>query len=200
MASSAEREMRDALVAWFHANEPKARIVHELNVSGQGSNRADLGVVFSDTLFLIEIKSERDKLTRLKDQFDAFIKVSHGVVIAAHECHFDGDGLKGCDWMRWSHRDHLWRYPAPAAGWDLKRYANYGEPHALVFLHMLWVAELREECERHGIIAGGGQQWQLAHALTLGLTGRQIREAVCRQLRKRAFAEADAPLVDQIAA
>lgn len=199
MASSAEREIRDALVNWFHTNEPRARVVHELNVAGQGSNRADLGIILPDTLFLVEIKSERDKLTRLKDQFDAFMKCSHGVIIAAHERHFDGDELRGCDWMRWSHKDHIWRYPG-AERWDLHRYKAYIEPHAVMFLEMLWAEELSAELVRHGLMAGGSQRWQMIHAMTLGMTGKQIREAVCRQLRQRAFAEADPPIVERIAA
>ena len=199
MSSAAEREMRDALVAWFHTNEPKARVVHELNVAGQGSNRADLGIIFPDTLFLVEIKSKKDSLKRLKDQFDAFTKCSHGVIIAAHECHFDGNDLKGCDWMRWSHKDHIWRYPG-ADKWDLHRYKAYAEPHAVMFLEMLWAEELSAEIVRHGLMAGGPQRWQMIHALTLGLTGKQIREAVCRQLRQRTFAEADAPIIERIAA
>jgi hypothetical protein len=202
MASSAEREIRDAIVQWAHTNEPLARVVHELNVAGTGSNRADLALVFPDILVLVEIKSERDTLKRLRDQFDAFTACSHALVIAAHECHFEGDSLKGCDWMTYSHRDHLWRYPVPSIGWDLDRYRVRREPGAHPFLELLWTSELTEEMERHRLFTGTGSsaRWHMIHTMTLGLTGRQIREAVCRQLRKRAFAEADAPIVAQLAA
>lgn len=67
MASVAEREIRDAVVEWWHRAAPQARVVHELPLSSlSGQGRADLGVIFPDQIVLVEIKSERDKLTRLK--------------------------------------------------------------------------------------------------------------------------------------
>lgn len=41
--SSDEQEIRDFVVAKLRQLMPSARIVHELNVSGQGSNRLDAG-------------------------------------------------------------------------------------------------------------------------------------------------------------
>ncbi len=192
--SSAEWEIRDALVSSFHENEPNARIVHELNVAGTGSNRADLGIVFPDTLVLIEIKSAKDTLSRLEPQFEAFQKCSHMVLIVAYEKHFNEQNhLKDCEWMRWSHREHVWKYPAKA--WTFPRYKAFVEPHAYAFLDMLWAEELKDALEYHQLgWPKGAPRWELIRDLTLKLTGKQVRETVCRQLRQREFAEADAPI------
>lgn len=193
--SSAEWEIRDSLVSFFHENEPRARIVHELNVAGTGSNRADLGIVFPDMLVLIEIKSAKDTLKRLEQQFEAFQRCSHFTLVAAHDVHFNEQNeLKGCEWMRWSHREHVWRYPG-AEKWSFPRYKQFIEPHAYAFMDMLWAEELRAEIDRHGFgLRTGANRWEMIRDLQLKLTGKQIREAVCRQLRQRQFAEADAPI------
>ena len=163
-----------------------------MNVSGTGSNRADLGIVFPDLVVLVEIKSAKDKLTRLEAQFEAFSRCCHTVIIAAHEKHFDSSGqLVDCPWMRWSHREHLWRYPG-VESWEFQRYKAFAEPHAHAFLEMLWAEELKAELDRHRIgFRSDAARWELIRDLTLKLTGKQIREAVCRRLRSRQFAEAD---------
>lgn len=65
------------------------------------------------------------------------------------------------------------------------------EPHDLPFLDLLWAAELQAEIEHHGLgMRNGANRWEMTRDLTLNLTGKQIREAVCRQLRGRVMAEA----------
>lgn len=194
--SSSERQIRQTVVDYFHRVEPSARIVHEVNVAGQGTNRADLGVVLPDYLLLIEIKSEKDVLTRLEAQFTAFARCAHEVLIVAHEKHFNEDGLKGQPWMGWSHKEHLWRYPEPEAGdyrWRFNRYRRHLQPHSAAMLNMLWSEELANVCALHGI-ARHTRQWEMCRDLQLMLTGDELRKAVCRQLRARPFAEADAPI------
>lgn len=160
MASGAEREIRDALVDWWHKNEPRARIVHELPLSGfSAEGRADMAAVFTDTLVLIEIKSEKDKLTRLEKQFNAMASRSHNFFIVAHEkwfCERDySPALIGQEWMRSAHKDHLWRYPATdqrGARWEFNRYVAPLRPHPSHLLDMLWANELRAAYTKAGAV------------------------------------------------
>lgn len=83
--SSAEVEIRDAVVARFRALMPDARIVHELNMDGTGSNRADLVAIQETRITICEIKSARDKTLRLAAQLHAFGPCCHTLIVAAHE-------------------------------------------------------------------------------------------------------------------
>src|SRR5690606_41993771 len=82
--SSAEVEIRDAVVTRMRELWPDARIIHEMNVE-HGSSRADVVAVQPDRLWICEIKSERDKLDRLAGQIKDFAPCCHGMIIAAHE-------------------------------------------------------------------------------------------------------------------
>jgi hypothetical protein len=193
MASAAEREIRDAVVDWWHKNEPQGRVVHELPLSSfSGKGRADLGIIFPDAVVLVEIKSERDKLDRLATQFDEMSKRSHAFQIVAHEKWFDEEGgLKDQTWMKWSHKEHLWRYPSPK--WTFERYRLPLRPSNWLLLDLLWADELRACYPRAGIAASqrGMNMHQMTYDLHEKLTGRQITRVVCAALRARAFSEAD---------
>lgn len=217
MRSSSEQEIREAVVGRLRELMPDARIVHELNVAGQGSNRIDVAAVTRQSIVGIEIKSEKDTLKRLADQWSAFSDCCHYVAIAAHEKHF-------CDWRdprwredvpaerrlnhpefvdNWSRRSRIWRYPRPEReqhGWaqpwvfcpvrDCRR-----QPKASAMLEMLWAEELRAECIRHGIAASSrATRPYMITEMVWNMTGREVCEAVCRQLRSRSFAEADEPM------
>lgn len=195
--SSSERAIRTAVVDYFHRAEPKARVVHELNVAGQGTNRADLGIVLPDYLILVEIKSEKDVLKRLEKQFREFARCAHEVLIVAHDKHFDGDGLKAQPWIGWSHKEHIWRYPEPTTGdfrWRFNRYRPHIQPHSYAMLDMLWAEELTTVCGLHGV-GVSTRRWEMIRDLQLMLTGDEVRKAVCQQLRSRHFAEADDPIL-----
>lgn len=199
MASSAEREIRDALVKFWHEKEPQGRIIHELPLDGfSSSGRADLAVVFPDAIVLQEIKSERDKLTRLKKQFFAMSTRCHRWHIVCHEKWFNDDGsVKDQEWAKYSHREHFWRYP-DSSSWKFDRYRDLeGEPNHYQLLDYLWADELREIYSRHfpNISTSGLQRWALRGDLCGRLTGRQVVQEVCSVLRKRNFAEADAPIL-----
>ena len=197
MASSAEREIRDDAVAWFHHNEPRGRVVHELPLSGFSANgRADLGIIFPDTIVLIEIKSERDKLTLLEKQFLEMSKRCHDLKIICHEKWFESDGgLKAQSWINWSHKEHLWTYP-DQSGWIFERYKLKMTPNPYLLLNMLHVSELRDCYRITNTMASSPKLVQHGLQLDLAdkLTGRQIRNAVCACLRARKFAEADSPI------
>lgn len=197
VASSAEREIRDAGVAWWHKHEPRARIIHELPLNGfSEAGRVDLAAVFPDCIVTMEIKSERDKLSRLEKQFTEMSRRSHDWKIIAHDKWWDGeDGLKGQDWMKWSHREHLWGYPDQSR-WSFDRYRTdrvVGTQTLLAYLH---VAELRACYEHAGVMASSPRlnQYAMINDLYHKLTGRQIVRAVCAMLRAREFAEADDPI------
>ena len=196
MASTAEREIRDAVVDWFHRNEPRGRVVHELPLSAfSGAGRADLGIIFPGSIVLIEIKSERDKLSRLEKQWGEMAKRCHDMRIVCHDKWFEPDGgLKDQSWMGWAHKDHLWRYPSP--DWKFDRYIEKFRPGSWHLLDFLWADELRDCYKLAGVMASSPSL--AMHGMTRDLheklTGRQIREAVCQCLRARKFSEADDPI------
>ena len=67
MSSAAEERIRLKAETAMRAAFPEARIIHELMVL-QGGCRIDLAAVEPDRLILVEVKSERDVLTRLERQ------------------------------------------------------------------------------------------------------------------------------------
>lgn len=68
--SVAEERIREKVEAALRRRRPDARIIHEL-VLRQGAERIDLAAVWDDGMILAEIKSERDKLSRLQAQLKA---------------------------------------------------------------------------------------------------------------------------------
>ncbi|HEY0920616.1 hypothetical protein [Devosia sp.] len=91
--SSAEVEIRDAVVARLRELRPDARIVHELNVD-EGMNRVDVAAIGRDRIVFVEIKSERDKPHRLARQLHAFGPCCHALILAAHEKWFASPGTE----------------------------------------------------------------------------------------------------------
>lgn len=219
MVSQAERDIRDAVVARLRLLRPSARIIHELNVSGSGSNRIDVAAVTPIAIFGVEIKSERDTLDRLTEQWPAFTACCHVAIVAAHERHFREyrhehlrDDLPGELYLDHPlffkigrERDRVWRYPEPELDrWNrgpwhipIRDDLDARQPGAWSLLSMLWADELREECARHGLPAGRRVAMpKLITSMVWHMTGREIAEAVCRRLRSREFAAADPPMTD----
>lgn len=221
MTSSDEREIRDAVAARLRELVPSARIVHELNVCGTGSNRIDVAAVAPELIVAVEIKSRKDKLDRLAEQWPAFNACCHHVVVAAHEKHFVAhpeinahirDDLPRELTLNhplfvkqrfWGHK--VWRYPRPEKGefgrepswmfsthWDRVRGRRADQPRAAAMLDMLWAEELRYECARHRLDSGSRRtRPDMIADMVWMMTGREICQAVCRQIRARVFAEAD---------
>lgn len=108
--SVAEERIRAKVEAALRREFPDARIVHELNMS-QGGIRLDLAAVRPDGITLVEIKSERDVLKRLRDQITAARRVTGDVrvyaaekhragLVNAHRHHLaDADGKTIYDWV-----------------------------------------------------------------------------------------------------
>lgn len=65
--SEAEREVREAVVARLRLIRPDARIINEINASAFG-NRIDVMAVSRTEIISVEIKSKKDKLSRLPKQ------------------------------------------------------------------------------------------------------------------------------------
>lgn len=223
-----EQEIRNAVVSRLRQLMPGARIVHELNVAGQGTNRIDVAAIGTEHIVAVEIKSRKDVLKRLEEQWKAFNEVCHFVIVAAHEKHFADFREKYWSddhpperrlnhplfFDKWAHVFHVWQYPMPpeearsryrpdGTSWTFERLHHLDKiPRATSMLEMLWAAELQAECRRHLISCSQrSTRGVMVRDLAWNLTGKEITHAVCRQLRQRAFAEADAPIYpDQPAA
>lgn len=207
--SAAEREIRDYAAARLRQMMPEARIIHELVVGGC---RADLAAVQPDRVTLVEIKSEKDTLKRLPEQVRQFERAAHGVIVIAHERWFNttpynnGNGrfVPGTDLQAGSGINAVWAYPEladrPSYGtWSLQRFwSAQPEPHAARLLELCWKDELLAECKRHRIAATSRTNMTtMIRDMALLMTGREIAQAVCRQLRMRRFPEADEPIYEE---
>lgn len=206
--SEAEREIREAVVAKLRRALPQARIIHELNVAGQGSRRIDLAAVTRDMIYGVEIKSEKDTLARLKGQMKAFQACCHHVIVVAHKKFFcDKPYDNGQPRFVWPHEPHisnLWCYPEPPqdATWGTGSQYRWSvptpriyQPYARYILHMLWADELTDVAARLRIgIAPRANMGVKIDQIAYHTTGKEIAEAVCHQLRTRQFAEADEPI------
>lgn len=210
MGSPAEREMRDEVANHLRRELPGYRIVHEL-VMGYTA-RADLVAIGRDRIIAVELKSSRDTLKRAEKQVVAFRALSHATVLVLDQKFFDRrpyrNGEARCAAPSVAGRPEIWHYPRPAP--DADYYGGAGmyqwivprppagpqrQPCAFDFLGLLWRSELVAEAERHGIAAPRNLNMsKITAAMVWQMTGREIAEAVCRQLRARRFPEADPPL------
>lgn len=208
--SADEQEIRDEVVGFCHKTLPGYRIIHELNTNGQGSRRADVAAVGTHEIVIFEIKSKKDTLTRLREQWDAFDACAHHTHVVAHRKWFSEREprpgrlvLDPHEKLKFLRIGKLWIYPQPEERygqyrWELDRYGRGFQPRASCLLSLLWRDELAEECARHSIVAGRRATiTSMIQEMCWLLKGREIAELVCRQLRARPFAEADEPIVDE---
>lgn len=210
--SQAERDIRDAVVDHLRASLPGARIVHELVV---GQCRADIAAIEPECLTLVEIKSKKDTLDRLKRQVEEFEPACHRFIVVADQRWFEefdyrngqGRGYRPGDGLDCVPIGSAWRWPKAERGqflydwgWQLPRRTEW-EPHAAKLLALLWKYELIAEAGKHGVAANTRSTiGTLIRDMTWMMTGREIAHAVCRQLRARHFPEADAPILESKAA
>lgn len=220
-----EQAIRIDVVARLRELLPDPRIVHELNVAGQGTNRIDVAAITTDVIVGVEIKSQKDTLKRLDAQWAAFSKCCHLVIVAAHEKHFtpyrspgwrddappDIDLNHPLFFGKFRTRERAWRFPRPEGlvnehgqrrdngeRWffDLWRDILPKVPlHSGSLLEMLWASELQAECRRHRLsVSSRSTRYMMIREMALLMNGKEIAQAVCRQLRARTFAEADPPI------
>lgn len=197
--SSAEGEIRAAVVDRLREMMPGCRIIHEINAASFG-NRIDVLAVGEKSLAAVEIKSAKDKLDRLPDQIKAMSLVTPHVYAALHEKFLDREtamiyppkeargaitwafprvdrpGHVECS-LDWRQRD-AWRKPIATL-----------PPGALL---MLWGEELRAICSGLGV--KGCSKFTMEEAadhIRWRMKGEQIATAVCNVLRARRCVEAD---------
>lgn len=178
--SEAEERIRVKAEAALREVWPSARIIHEL-VLRQGGCRIDLAAVTPDRLIAVEIKSERDVLTRLKEQAVQAREVSDAFCVVLAEKH----------WRKAWEEHHVSILEAAKEDeivLHLQRQqrtvlsATCNSPARLA---MLWADELRW-------IAGakGARQFCIT-AASDSKTGSEVRRSVCAALRARPFPRAD---------
>jgi hypothetical protein len=183
--SSAEAEVREAVVARLRQIRPEARIMHEVNASSFG-NRIDVLAVSRAEIIAVEIKSERDKLDRLKDQVAAMRGCAQHVIAAVH----NKFGLTAVKEATQWHATH-WFFPADNKDWTEPRPAiSTPLPHGA--LDMLWREELLEMCGRFGVcVPKRPTMGAMLPALRWTLSGRDLTLGICAALRARQCVEAD---------
>ncbi len=201
--SDDELAIRTATVARIRELLPQARVIHELNVE-QGTVRADLAAVTADKLYLFELKSRRDTLSRLPQQLRHFHPVCHGLIVVADEKWCGAAtkaGYPNCDASAviqfHASKAALWQWPEPEGRyrreWSLPISETVPWPHRM--LRLLWTEELRIAAGQLRISADRRSPgYKLAKLIAAQATGADIEKAVCRALRARPFAEADAPI------
>ena len=91
-----DADMRPVLEEWLNARVG-GLTVHELGIL-RGSSRADLAVVASEALLLVEIKSEHDSLTRLPGQVEAYSAVADLAMLAVAPAHVARARALAPDW------------------------------------------------------------------------------------------------------
>lgn len=206
--SAAEAEVRDAVVTRLRDIMPDARIIHEINACGFG-NRIDVLAVGPTKIMAVEIKSEKDKLDRLRDQVKAMRGVAHTVVAAIHE-KFLIETLGNTYPPNEASGAVVWAYPRrDRAGhvecqqsWFASR--NWDKPSLNLpprAIHMLWRQELV------AIVRGFGGTGvarltmdECVDAIRWHMTGAQITRSICAALRARKCVEADPEIIEGVAA
>lgn len=198
--SSAEAEIRDAVVSRIRERRPNARIIHEINVSTYGPNRIDLIAVDHAEIIAIEIKSAKDKLDRLPAQIAAMRGAAHHVVAALHE-----KFLVPSTWNEGrvtappeARGAEVWAYPEQEAGrchgcgkWQpIPLLIETALPGAA--LDILWRDELYDLCGALRISAGRrATMTDMSRQLRWLCSGRELTRGICAALRARRCVEAD---------
>jgi len=219
--SSAEAEVREAVVERLRLIRPEARIIHEINVSTYGPTRVDVLAVSPAEIIAVEVKSAKDKLDRLPSQIANMLGCAHHVVAALHEkflvevetnkhaAHYERDGrfylrnLPENTGIR--HPVRAWVFPEKRramksvaeggfdrlAYWDQPEF-TYEAPLPASALDMLWRDELSNLCGRLGVSSGRrSNMLDLARALRWHCSGRELTKGICSALRARRCVEAD---------
>lgn len=194
--SVAEERIRTKAEAMLRLLFPDARIIHEL-VLQQGGVRIDLAAVRPGFIAAVEIKSERDVLTRLPEQVERAIATTDlfGVCVAEKQAGKIGKWYDDAAKVRLPHHAHL--LVEAGDGFDTKYtpfdpdWRGYDRIQSRLCnpadrLEMLWAEELKAISQRPKM-----SRQPAKHHICETMTGREIREAVCAALRSRQFPRAD---------
>jgi hypothetical protein len=212
--SSDEADIRTDVVAHIRMNWPSARIIHEINVSGQGSNRIDVLAVAPEAMLAVEIKSKKDKLDRLPEQIKAMRRATPHCFAAIHEkflvpekCNphyavWEKDGAYFRGTVPRDIRAPVWVWPKRNRSMHengLDSYERWGAPAMPMArplpdaaLEMLWANELRQMCADLRIgVSRTTVMSECVRLLRWQATGAEITRGICAALRRRECVEAD---------
>lgn len=200
--SVAEERIRAKAEAAMRRRWPGARIIHELQLE-QGGIRIDLAAVTEETINLVEIKSERDVLKRLTAQIGRAVEVADEVWIVAAEkhrrpihelrCKYDDGGAHralGRARVLIERLDLDGELHSDAEAWG----SDHG-PDPRARFDLLWRGEQASALGRHfggaSVPSGKMTRARMTALAVEHMTGRELRRAVCAQLRDRTFPRAD---------
>jgi hypothetical protein len=204
MASPAEARIRDKAERLLRDLFPDGRIVHELDLCGV---RLDLAAITSERLILLEIKSERDTLSRLDNQVKFAHRIGGPLIVCIAPRWVDD--LKARGYWRNTEKlvetdegfaDLYSREGRYADYWrtrltreDSDRYDNRALMDLLLKPELFALARPHGAKTKHDVPA----LQNIAHE---NLTGREIRRSTMAALRARHFGwTCDAP-VERLAA
>lgn len=214
--SIAEERLREKVVSALRERKPDARIIHEL-VLQQGGTRIDVAAVWPSGLILVEIKSERDTLSRLQHQLRASIDIGaetwlclaekwrpqiealsvrtinsrrEPIMIGDREAGYTLRSDPAPGYLPEIHKVEV-RFETVDGLEALKMHPSwYLRPrryNPYTLLSLLWADELKRVT---GLGARATRDACIDRAADT-LTGTQVREAVCKALRARSFPRAD---------
>lgn len=189
MASEAEERIRVKAEAALRETWPSARIVHELMLR-QGGCRVDLAAVTPDRIIVVEIKSEKDVLTRLKRQREQAVEVADGFCVVLTEKHWEKAWQeRHVSILEAAKEDEIGLYLR-----QQQRNVYEGTTNAPARLDMLWASELRR-------VAGSGPKAARMFSIIKAsdeLPEAEVRRRVCAAIRARHFPRADAPILSDL--
>lgn len=201
--SSAEGEVREAVVARLRELSPNARIIHEINVSTYGPNRIDVLAVTPNDIMAVEVKSSKDKLDRLPAQIASMRRCSNHVFAALHEKHLPSLSI-GAMVPDEARGAIVWAFPRierkghVQCGAEWAARDRWVKPKACLpstAIEILWRDELVQICASLGVRTSKLTMEEAIDIIVWRMTGEQITRAVCAALRSRRCVEADPEIV-----
>lgn len=189
MVSEAEERIRAKCEAALRQQFPDARIIHELVVQ-QGSCRLDLAAVTPSRIILVEVKSERDVLTRLPRQVKEARRVSDLFRAVVTDKHLD-KSRQVAGWLETVTEDEFIRSIGSSYATKQLLTTPINAPARLA---MLWADELR-------IVAECGLKANRSDCIFKAsefFTGSELRRRICAALRARSYPRADPPILSEL--
>lgn len=197
-----EIAMRELVVERLRGKYPGARIIHELPLR-YSQRRIDLAAVTETDIISVEIKSSRDVIDRLEEQIRAFLPISSKVIVALAP---KWNPKPEVVWEKTT-RGEVGTYSYSEAQQIIRRFdvetwtvcADSGiveatdgmwlglqRPWAIRMLDILWREELLQVAVAHGIgVRKDAPHAEIRDACEENMTGREVRQAVCKMLRQR---------------
>ena len=187
-----ERAAKRLLLNYFKEKYPTAIIVNEYN-NMSWKRRADFLIVLENEIYIVEIKSRRDNLSRLKEQVEFFSKNADKVILYLDEKHANSvpelqyDNLEGFFYSFDGSRMSMRKFQEPANAvsppmdsllqhWRLKELRLLFKG-VIPKLYRKTVEELREELSKY--------PYETVKKLTCGLLRERYKAYNGRELKSR---------------